>query len=84
MIDFRKIEIENIDGSIEAADLSKTLGNAMYVHCQTHEAWELSRKIWKDGEVELSAEEKQILHKMIPVVIPSYVLRTALLNAINK
>lgn len=82
-IDFRAIEIENIAGETEKVDLAKVLGNAMFAQAKNHEAWELSRKIWKDGEVELTKEDIKILEEYIPSLFPTYVVKTALLNAIK-
>lgn len=83
MVDFKKIEIENIDGTKEAVDLAKVLGNALYAQAKTLEVAELARNIWKNGEVELTKEDKTILNEMVPVLFPTYIVRTALLNAIN-
>ena len=48
-VDFRKIEIENIEGAKEAVDL---IGNALFTH-RLRGVHELGRSIWKEGEVEL-------------------------------
>ncbi len=82
-VDFRAIEIENIAGEIEKVDLAKVLGNAMFGQAKTFEVVELARKIWKDGEVELTAEDVKILEEYIPAVIPPIIFKTALLNAIK-
>ena len=82
-VDFRAIEIENIARGIEQVDLAKVLGNAMFAQAKTFEVVELARKIWKDGEVELSAEDVKILKEQIPNIFPTYVVKTALLNAIK-
>jgi hypothetical protein len=82
-VDFRAIEIENIAGEVEKVDLAKVLGNAMFGQAKTFEVVELARKIWKDGEVELTAEDVKILEEQIPNIFPTYVVKTALLNAIK-
>ena len=82
-VDFRAIEIENIAGEIEKVDLAKVLGNAMFGQAKTFEVVELARKIWKDGEVELTAEDVKILEEQIPNIFPTYIVKTALLNAIK-
>ena len=82
-VDFRAIEIENIAGEIEKVDLAKVLGNAMFAQAKTFEVVELARKIWRYGEVELTAEDVKILEEQIPNIFPTYVVRTAILNAIK-
>lgn len=82
-VDFRAIEIENIAGEIEKVDLAKVLGNAMFAQAKNHETWQLSRNIWKDGEVELSEEDVKILEEYVPQIFPTYVVRTAIINAIK-
>lgn len=82
-VDFRAIEIENIAGEIEKVDLAKVLGNAMFGQAKTFEVVELARKIWKEGEVELTAEDVKILEEQIPNIFPTYIVKTALLNAIK-
>jgi hypothetical protein len=82
-VDFRKIEIESINGEKEAVDLSKVLGNALYSNGKTLEVVELARAIWRDGEVEIKAEEKKILEDQIPQLFPTYVVSSALLNALK-
>lgn len=82
-VDFRKIEIENIEGVKEAVDLSKIVGNALFTQAKTFEVHELGRNIWKDGEVELSDDDKKTLEEQISQIFPTYIVRTALLNAIK-
>lgn len=77
-IDFTKVAIENIDGSFETADLAKTLGNAIWVQAKSLEVSELGRKIWRDGDVEVSNDEIAILNEMIPNIFPAYIVKKAL------
>ena len=82
-VDFRKIEIENINGDKEVVDLSKVLGNGLYSQGKTLEVVELARSIWKDGEVELKDEDVKILEENIPLLFPTYIVKTAIINAIK-
>ena len=82
-VDFRKIEIENINGDKEVVDLSKILGNSLYSQGKTLEVVELARNIWKDGEVELKDEDVKILEEQIPQLFPTYIVKTAIINAIK-
>ena len=82
-VDFRKIEIENIKGDKEVVDLSKVLGNGLYSQGKTLEVVELARSIWKDGEVELKEEDVKILEENVPQLFPTYIVKTAIINAIK-
>lgn len=82
-VDFRKVEIKNIEGAKEAVDLSKIIGNALFTQAKTFEVHELGRNIWKDGEVELKEEDVKILEEQIPQLFPTYIIRTAIMNAIK-
>lgn len=82
-VDFRKIEIESITGEKEVVDLAKVLGNALYQQGKTLEVVELARSIWKDGEIEITDEDKKILEEQIPQIFPTYIVKTAILNAIK-
>jgi hypothetical protein len=81
--DFRKVEIENINGEKEIVDLSKILGNGLYSNAKTLEVVELARSIWKDGEVELKEEDVKILEEQVPQLFPAYIVKTAILNTIK-
>ena len=82
-VDFRKIEIDLVSGEKEVVDFSKIFGNALFTQAKTFEVHELGRSIWKDGEVELKDEDVKILEEQIPQIFPTYIVRTALLNAIK-
>lgn len=82
-VDFRAIEIENIDGTLEKVDIAKTFGNAMFAQGRTFEVVELARAIWKDGEVELDKEQAEIIKEHAPLIFQSYVLHTAIVKAVS-
>ena len=82
-VDFRKIEIDLVSGEKEVVDLSKIFGNALFTQAKTFEVHELGRSIWKDGEVELKDEDVKILEEQIPQIFPTYVVKTAIINAIK-
>ena len=82
-VDFKKVEIEAINGEREVVDLSKVLGNALYSNGKTLEVVELARAIWKDGEIEVKAEDRKILEEQIPQLFPTYIVQSALLNMIK-
>ena len=82
-VNFKAIEIESITGEKEVVDLSKVLGNALYQQGKTLEVVELARSVWKDGEIEITDEDKKILEEQIPQIFPTYIVKTAILNAIK-
>ena len=60
-IDFSKIMIEDIEGNEIAVDVSKQLGNMMYVNAQDIAVADLGREIYHEKEVELNdVQAKQI------------------------
>ena len=55
-IDFRKIEVTDIEGNKSTFDISKELGNTIYQKTADLGELELAQRIYKNGEVELSTE----------------------------
>ena len=53
-VDFRKIQVKDIDGNVNEADISKMFGNMLYMQGQDIEECELGRDIYHNGEVELN------------------------------
>ena len=81
-IDFRKIQVENIEGIKNEADVSKQLGNQMYMQGQNIEECELGRDIYHKGEVELSDKQAEMVKRFI---MPwSYVLRSAIEETLRE
>lgn len=64
-IDFRKIKVKDIEGKESNLDLSKELGNSIYRNTADLGELELARNIYKDGEVEINAEQAAILNKYV-------------------
>lgn len=64
-IDFRKIEVKNIEGKKSNLDLSKELGNVIYQKTADLGELELARNIYKNGEIEVNAEQATILNRYI-------------------
>lgn len=75
-VDFRTIGVKNIEGSIEAADVSKQLGNLMYMQGQNIEECELGRDIYHNGVVELNSKQAEMVLRFVKPW--SYVLRSAI------
>ncbi|WP_071146158.1 hypothetical protein [Bacteroides ihuae] len=64
-IDFRKIEVKNIEGKKSTVDISKELGNQIYQKTSDLGELELARTIYKDGEIEVDAGHAAILNRYI-------------------
>jgi len=64
-IDFRKIEVIDIEGKKSTLDMSKELGNQIYRKTADLGELELARSIYKDGEIEVDAGQATILNKYI-------------------
>ena len=81
-VDFRKIEVENIEGGKDYADVSKQLGNQMYMQGTNIEECELGRDIYHNGEVVMGDRQVEMVRKFITVW--AYVMRTAVENALSN
>lgn len=64
-VDFRKIEVKDIEGNNSTLDMAKELGNTIYKKTADLGELDLARDIYKNGEVELDAEQATILIKYI-------------------
>ena len=84
-VDFRKIQIVDIEGNAQEADFSKQLGNQLYMQGQNIEECELGKKIYftpKDALTELTIEEIAIVRRTIAGY--SYVARQSIIKAIES
>ena len=59
-IDFRKIELVDLEGNKSTIDVSKTFGNAIF---QTTGEFNLAQDIHREGEVDISPEQAESLKK---------------------
>lgn len=85
MADFGAIIIKDIEGNDDTINVRRDLGNALYYQSTDVAGSELGQKIYhSDGEIELSAEEKELVTAIVPKIYPSYVARQAIIDAINK
>lgn len=64
-VDFRQIEVENIEGQIEKTNLSKNLGNEIYMQARDIDTREFGRNIFKNGQVEISDEQELLIRRII-------------------
>lgn len=65
IIDFRKIQVKNIEGTVEPFDISKVLGNTIYQKTADLGELELAQQIYKNGEVELSPEQAERIKEYV-------------------
>lgn len=64
-IDFRTVEVKDIEGNPVAVDLSKELGNMMYLNAQDIAEADLGHDIYHQGEVDLSKEQATMVKDYI-------------------
>ena len=58
-IDFRKIQVKDIEGNNSTVDIAKMLGNAIYQKTADLGELELAQQIYKNGEVEVSRTSRK-------------------------
>lgn len=64
-IDFRKIEIEDINGNVSVIDLSKELGNLIYKNTPDLGELEFAQELYKNGEVDIDGSKAEIIRKYV-------------------
>lgn len=62
VIDFRNIEVEDLTGNIQKFDISKAFGNYLYTSTGDIGMFEVARKIYHEGKIELTEHfEKELI-----------------------
>lgn len=64
-VDFRKIQLKDIEGGIVPFDMSKVLGNTIYQKTRDLGELELAQNIYKNGEVELTPEQAERIKEYV-------------------
>lgn len=82
-IDFRKIEVKDIEGKENSLDISKMLGNAIYQRTSDLGELELAQNIYKNGEVELSPEQAEQIKGYVKTNFVAFV-QVAVNEALSK
>ena len=82
-IDFRKIEVKDIEGKENSLDISKMLGNAIYQKTSDLGELELAQNIYKNGEVELSPEQAEQIKGYVKTNFAAFV-QVAVNEALSK
>lgn len=64
-IDFSKVQIKDIEGNAQRVDLSKELGNMMYLNAQDIAVADLGHDIYHKKEVDLTKEQAQTVRTFV-------------------
>lgn len=62
-INFKKIEVTDLEGNKSTLDISKDLGNVIYKQTQDLGELDFAREIYHKGEIELSIDQIAIVRK---------------------
>jgi hypothetical protein len=66
-IDFRKIEVSDIEGKKVILDVSKTLGNVIYNNTPDLGELDFAQELYKKGEVEVDEEKAEMIRRYVEV-----------------
>ena len=72
-IDFREIQVKDIEGNNSTVDIAKMLGNAIYQKTADLGELELAQNIYKNGEVEVSPEQAESIKKYVSTGFVAFV-----------
>ena len=72
-IDFREIQVKDIEGNNSTVDIAKMLGNAIYQRTADLGELELAQNIYKNGEVEVSPEQAESSKKYVSTGFVAFV-----------
>ena len=81
-VDFRQLMLKDIEGNELPVDISKNLGNMMYMQGQTIDECELGRDIYHQGEVELKEKDIETVKRFANNF--SFIMRQTILDALEK
>ena len=81
-VDFRKLMLKDIEGHEVPTDISKPLGNMMYMQGQTIDECELGRDIYHKGEVELKEKDMEVVKRFANNF--SFIMRQTIIDALEK
>ena len=80
-VNFKEIVIKDIEGNDVKADFSKQIGNQLYMQGINIEECELGKKIYFDGEVELTDNDAEVVKRITAGY--SLVARTGIESALK-
>ena len=72
-IDFREIQVKDIEGNNSTVDIAKMLGNVIYQKTADLGELELAREIYKNGEVELTQEQVECVKSYVKTGFVAFV-----------
>ena len=72
-LNFKTIPTRDIEGNLEPRDISKELGNFIYRETSDLGELDLAQRIYRDGEVEVTDEEIEIIKKYIDSAYKAFV-----------
>ena len=72
-IDFREIQVQDIEGNNSTVDNARMLGNAIYQKTAALGELELAQNIYKSGEVEVSPEQAESIKKYVSTGFVAFV-----------
>lgn len=81
-IDFRKIEVTDIEGNKSTIDVSQKFANAIYQNTGDIGELEIARKIYLNGVVDLTPEQAESLKKYADLFVRA-IDRLSVLNALS-
>lgn len=64
-LNFKVVPTRDIEGNLEPRDISKELGNYIYRETSDLGELDLAQRIYKEGEIEATDEEIEIVRKYI-------------------
>lgn len=82
-IDFRKIEVTDIEGNKSTIDVSQKFANAVYQNTGDIGELEIARKIYLNGVVDLTPEQAESLKKYAELFV-RVIDRLSVVNALSK
>lgn len=81
MVNFKEINVKNVEGEIEVVDVSKQIGNLLYTQGKDVAVCEAGQKIYHGNTVELNDEAKELIRQAANNM--PYIYRQALLEVIE-
>lgn len=82
-IDFRKIEVTDIEGNKSTIDVSQKFANAVYQNTGDIGELELAREMYKNGNVDLTPEQADSLKKYAQLFVRA-IDRYSVIEALSK
>ena len=79
-IDFRNIQVKDIEGNNSTLDVSKELGNTIYGKTADIGELELARDIYKNGKVDVDAANAAIIVKYVREVFLAVIVTVHILT----